>query len=56
MIALSINFANENHVDKIVVSTDDAFIKEIALKYGTEVIDRPMVLASNYSSTIDTLK
>ncbi|PKP29363.1 MAG: acylneuraminate cytidylyltransferase family protein [Bacteroidetes bacterium HGW-Bacteroidetes-18] len=52
----SINFAKENGIDKIVVSTDDVFIKEIALQYGAEVMDRPKDLASDISPTIDTLK
>jgi N-acylneuraminate cytidylyltransferase len=56
LISHSINFAKENHIDKIVVSTDDAFIKEIALQYGAEVLDRPMALASDTSPTIDTMK
>jgi CMP-N-acetylneuraminic acid synthetase len=56
LIAHSINFAKENHIDKIVVSTDDAFIKEIALHYGAEVMDRPSALATDTSPTIDTLK
>jgi CMP-N-acetylneuraminic acid synthetase len=56
LIAHSINFAQDNQVDKIVVSTDDAFIKEIALHYGAEVLDRPTALATDTSPTIDTLK
>lgn len=56
LIAHSINYAKENHIDKIVVSTDDAFIKEIALHYGAEVLDRPKDLATDNSPTIDTLK
>lgn len=56
LIAHSINFAKENQVDKIVVSTDDAFIKNIALQYGAEVMDRPLALATDTSPTIDTLK
>lgn len=56
MIAHSINFAKENHIDKIVVSTDDASIKEITLQYGIEVLDRPADLATDNSPTIDTLK
>ncbi len=56
LIAHSINYAKENHIDKIVVSTDDAFIKEIALQYGADVMDRPMALAADNSPTIDTLK
>lgn len=45
LLAHSINFAKENKIDKIVVSTDDASIKEIALQYGAEVLDRPAALA-----------
>ncbi len=56
LLAHSINFAKENHIDKIVVSTDDALIKEIALQYGAEVMDRPKDLATDNSPTIDTLK
>ncbi len=56
LIAHSINFAKENHIDKIVVSTDDVFIKEIALQFGAEVINRPKNLATDNSPTIDTLK
>jgi len=56
LTAHSINFAKDNHIYKIVVSTDDAFIKEIALQYGAEVKDRPMTLATDNSPTIDTIK
>ena len=56
LIAHSINFAKENEIDKIVVSTDNALIKEIALQYGAEVMARPSALATDTSPTIDTLK
>lgn len=56
LIAHSIIYAKENHIDKIVVSTDDDLIKEIALQYGAEVMDRPKDLATDDSPTIDTLK
>jgi len=56
MIAHSIHFAKDNHINKIVVSTDDASIKETALQYGAEVIDRPVALATDISPTMDTLK
>jgi len=56
LIAHSINYAKENHIDKIVVSTDDDLIKEIALQYGAELMDRPKDLATDTSPTIDTLK
>lgn len=56
LIAHSINYAKENHLAKIVVSTDDVSIKNIALQYGADVIDRPKDLASDNSPTIDALK
>jgi sialic acid synthase SpsE/CMP-N-acetylneuraminic acid synthetase len=56
LIAHSINYAKENQIDKIVVSTDDDLIKEIALQYGAEVMDRPMALSTDNSPTIDTIK
>ena len=56
LIVHSINYAKENHIDKILVSTDDVSIKEIALQYGAEVMDRPKDLATDDSPTIDTLK
>ena len=56
LLAHSIHFAKANDIDKIVVSTDDALIKEIALQYGAEVMDRPIALATDNSPTIDTLK
>jgi CMP-N-acetylneuraminic acid synthetase len=52
----SINYAKENGIGKIVVSTDDAKIKEIALKSGVTVIDRPDYLATDTCQTIDALK
>ena len=56
LLVHSINYAKENQMDKIVVSTDDALIKEIAIEYGAEVMDRPKDLATDNSPTIDTLK
>lgn len=32
---------NSKHIDRTFVSTEDKEIKEVALKYGAEVIDRP---------------
>jgi N-acetylneuraminate synthase len=55
LIVHSINYAKENGIEKIVVSTNDALIKEIALKYGAEVMDRPKALATEFSPTIETL-
>lgn len=56
LLVHSINFAKENNIAKIVVSTDDATIKEIALKYGAEVIDRPQHLAGDDATTVSALK
>ncbi len=56
LIAHSIVYAKENNVDKVIVSTDDAKIKEIALEYGAEVVLRPKELATDNSPTIETLK
>jgi CMP-N-acetylneuraminic acid synthetase len=56
LIAHSINFAKENHITKIVVSTDDDLIKQIAMQYGAEAMSRPKDLATDDSPTIDTLK
>jgi N-acylneuraminate cytidylyltransferase len=56
LLVHSINYAKENGIGKIVVSTDDAKIKEIALKSGVTVIDRPDYLATDTCQTIDALK
>lgn len=56
LIAHSINYAQANNIEKIVVSTDNDEIKRIALKYGAEVVDRPNELASDESPTVLTLK
>ena len=48
LIAWTIGAALESGViDKLVVSTEDAEIAEIARKYGAEVVDRPMELAGD---------
>lgn len=39
------------YVDETFVSTEDPQIKEIALKYGAEVIDRPIELAADDTKT-----
>jgi N-acylneuraminate cytidylyltransferase len=56
LLVHSINYAKENGITNIVVSTDDVSIKEIALKYGAEVIDRPKYLAGDEASTVSALK
>jgi len=37
--------------DKVVVSTEDAEIKQIASQWKAEVIDRPLYLADDYTTT-----
>ncbi|MDT0686844.1 acylneuraminate cytidylyltransferase family protein [Autumnicola psychrophila] len=58
LIVHSINYAraNNNILDRIIVSTDDAKIKEISIKEGVEVIDRPENLSTDTSNTISVLK
>ncbi|WP_298262455.1 acylneuraminate cytidylyltransferase family protein [uncultured Lutibacter sp.] len=56
LVVHSINYAKENGIQKIIVTTDDFKTKEIALKNGVEVIDRPEELATDISPTIDALK
>ncbi|WP_405199453.1 cytidylyltransferase domain-containing protein [Christiangramia sp. LLG6405-1] len=45
-----------NLIDKIVVSTDDADIKAIALSEGVEVIDRPLEIAGDEATTLSALQ
>jgi len=54
----TINYALQNSqlFSKIVVSTDDAIIKEIALKKGVGVIDRPKKLSDDVATTVSVLK
>lgn len=56
LIAHTIDAAKESQVfDKIVVTTDDKEIKEVSLKCGAEVIDRPAELATDMASSLDVL-
>ena len=56
LIAHSIVYAKTNGIEKVIVTTDDATIKAVALEYGAQVIDRPAYLATDTSPTIDALK
>jgi N-acylneuraminate cytidylyltransferase len=56
LLVHSINYAKENGMVKIVVSTDNANIKEIALQFGAEVLDRPAHLAGDEATTVSGLK
>lgn len=58
LIVHSINYAKQNLgiIDKILVSTDDSEIKKIAKSNGVEVIDRPIELAQDLTSTLQVLQ
>jgi N-acylneuraminate cytidylyltransferase len=58
LIVHSINYAktNKDILGRIIVSTDDPTIKEIAIKEGVEVIDRPQHLSTDTSSTVSALR
>jgi pseudaminic acid cytidylyltransferase len=56
LIAYSIEVARKSNIfDKVVVSTDDKEIAQIAQKYGAEVIIRPKELADDYTGTWDVI-
>jgi len=56
LIAWTIKAAkNSKLLDRILVSTDDEKIKEVALEYEVEVRHRPRELASDRSLIVDTL-
>jgi len=51
------NAINSKCFDKIIVSTDDDEIKEIAQKYGAEVpFDRPKKLADDHTGILEVVK
>lgn len=58
MIAYSIEAAlNSGCFDKVIVSTDDAEIAEIAIKHGAEVpFMRPADISDDYATTLDVIK
>jgi len=52
LIAHSISAGlNSKYINKVVVSTEDAEISEVALKYGAEVVKRPDELAQDTTKT-----
>jgi CMP-N,N'-diacetyllegionaminic acid synthase len=56
LIAHSIEPAKQSkYINRIVVSTEDPEISQIALKFGAEVIKRPEYLAKDESPTADTV-
>jgi len=55
LIYYTIEESKKSNVDETWVSTEDKEIKDIALSYGINVIDRPVELASDESSSEDAL-
>ncbi len=43
-------------IDAVYVSTDDRQIKEVALRYGAQVIDRPAAISGDTEPTVTALK
>src|SRR3989338_5502179 len=57
LLAHSIEQALQSQkITKVVVTTDDAEIKQVAVKYGAEVIDRPTELANDTAPMLPVLK
>ena len=57
LIAHTIDAALESKIfSKVIVTTDDKEIKEVSLKYGAEVIDRPENLATDNASSLDVIE
>jgi len=56
MIFYAINVAKETKLfDAIFVSTEDAEIARISSEFGAQIIDRPVELADDFTSTIDVI-
>jgi len=57
LIAWTIEAALKSKIfDKVVVTTDDKEIKEVSLKFGAEVVDRPTELATDTASSLDVIE
>ncbi|KFF18255.1 acylneuraminate cytidylyltransferase family protein [Flavobacterium hydatis] len=58
LLAHSILYAKANSeiIDEVYVSTNDIEIKQVALEFGTKVIDRPEVISGDLEPTITALK
>ncbi|MFW2176575.1 MULTISPECIES: pseudaminic acid cytidylyltransferase [unclassified Moraxella] len=57
MLARAIETAKHSQLfEKIIVSTDDGEIAEIARQHGAEVIDRPVELANDYATTVAVIR
>lgn len=56
LVAYSIKAAqNSKYITRTVVSTEDSQIKDVALSYGVEVLDRPLELAKDETKTAPVL-
>ena len=58
LIAHSILYAQSHPdlIDEIIVSTDDAKIKAVAVEYGATVVDRPAALSGDFEPTVSAIK
>jgi len=57
IIVYSIKAAQKSKLfDKIIVSTDDEEIAQIARSYGVEIFERPKELADDFTATGDVIK
>jgi len=56
LLVHSINYAKKNGIHKIIVSTEDDKIKQIALENNVEVVDRPIELSGDNCTTVSALK
>lgn len=57
LIAHSIDVAKQvKYIDDVFVSTEDLEIKNVAIKHGATVIDRPPELATDSSSYLETVQ
>ncbi|QOP44881.1 cytidylyltransferase domain-containing protein [Sulfurimonas paralvinellae] len=56
LIAWSIEAGLQStYIDKVIVTSDDETILEIAKEYGSDVLQRPQELASDTASSIETV-
>lgn len=46
----------QSFIDEVYVSTDDDAIKEVALKFGALIIDRPLEISGDLEPTVSALK
>ena len=56
LIAYTIDAALKSCIERVIVSTDCHEIREISLKFGAEVIQRPMTLAEDDTPTLPVLQ